>query len=388
MGVVYRALDPVFGRRLAVKVLLARTDERPDLARRFLDEARLTGRLQHPGVPPVHDQGVLDDGRPYFTMKLIEGRTLDDLLKERPSPRDDIARFVTIFGQACQTVAYAHSQGVIHRDLKPLNVMVGEFGEVQVMDWGLAKVRGAAPVAEPAAGDDDGDERTQAGQSLGTPAYMAPEQARAERDGLDERADVFGLGAILCSMPTGQPPYTGTSALEVLGRARQGDLADAWKRLDDCGADAQLVTLARACLSPEVSARPRGRGGGSRGGSGPSCWRRARWATATDRAAASWARKGHMSPARHRCNAEGWNCCDEHLSKEGFPPGRQWAWNRWLSVPVTCETVRPAPANDRPLTGPSSTGSSWSGHRWSGGGNEQPRQERTRWPEPFKGGWP
>ncbi len=258
MGAVYRALDPVFDRRLAVKILLARADERPDLARRFLDEARLTGRLQHPGVPPVHDQGVLDDGRPYFTMKLIQGRTLDDLLKERAGPGDDLPRFVTIFGQVCQTVAYAHSQGVIHRDLKPLNVMVGAFGEVQVMDWGLAKVRGAGAGAESeAAADGEDDGRTQVGQALGTPAYMAPEQARGERDGLDERADVFGLGAILCMVLTGSPPYAGSSAPEVVGRARQGDLADAWKRLDDCGADAELIALARRCLSPEVGQRPR-----------------------------------------------------------------------------------------------------------------------------------
>jgi serine/threonine-protein kinase len=259
MGVVLRAFDPSFGRRLAVKVLLARSDERADLARRFRDEARLTGRLQHPGIPPVHEQGELDDGRPYFTMKLIEGRTLDALLKERPSPLDDLPRFITIFGQLCQTVAYAHSQAVIHRDLKPLNVMVGAFGEVQVMDWGLAKVRGAAGPAEveppPAADDDAG--RTRAGQALGTPAYMPPEQARGEVEDLDERADVFGLGAILCAVLTGLPPYQGKSAVEVMGQALQGDLADAWKRLDSCGADPELIALARACLQPEPPRRPR-----------------------------------------------------------------------------------------------------------------------------------
>jgi serine/threonine-protein kinase len=258
---VLRAIDPFFGRQLAIKVLLARADERPDLARRFLDEARLTGRLQHPGVPPVHDQGVFDDGRPYFTMKLIEGRTLDDLLKKRSGPQDDLARFVTIFGQVCQTVGYAHSQGVIHRDLKPLNIMVGAFGEVQVMDWGVAKLQGAGGAEEverEAADNDDG--RTQAGQTLGTPAYMAPEQARGDRDGLDERADVFGLGAMLCTVLTGRPPYTGASSAEVLIRARQGDLADAWKRLDECGADAELVNLARSCLSAEPGARPRNAG--------------------------------------------------------------------------------------------------------------------------------
>src|SRR5262249_49638115 len=154
-------------------------------ARRFLDETRLTGRLQHPGIPPVHEQGTLDDGRPYFTMKLIRGRTLDTLLKERASPLDDLPRFVTIFGQVCQTVAYAHSQGVIHPDLKPHNIMVGAFGEVQVMDWGLAKVLASDNVADAdtVPGEDDVS-HTQAGQALGTPAYMPPEQARGEQETL------------------------------------------------------------------------------------------------------------------------------------------------------------------------------------------------------------
>jgi serine/threonine-protein kinase len=291
MGVVLRAVDPFFGRRLAVKVLKARADERPDLARRFLEEARLTGRLQHPGVPPVHDQGTLDDGRPYFTMKLIEGRTLADLLTERSSPLDDLPRFVAIFGQVCQTVAYAHSQGVVHRDLKPANVMVGGFGEVQVMDWGLAKVLRPVPPHPPGPppplwerGEEDQGEsacprivhdpsplvgeggrggerdRTQAGAALGTPAFMAPEQARGERDALDERCDVFGLGAILCAILTGAPPYRGATLLEALRQAQQGDLADAWQRLEVCGADAELTALARACLSPEPSQRPRDAG--------------------------------------------------------------------------------------------------------------------------------
>jgi serine/threonine-protein kinase len=259
MGVILRALDPFFGRPLAVKVLLARADERPDMARRFLDEARLTGRLQHPGIPPVHEQGTLDDGRPYFTMKLIQGRTLHALLKERKSPLDDLSKFVTIFGQVCQTVAYAHSEGVIHRDLKPQNIMVGAFGEVQVMDWGLARASGAAlHDAEATAVGGDGDaERTLAGQALGTPAYMAPEQARGEQDGIDERADVFGLGAILCTVLTGKPPFQGGSQIAVLSHAQQGDLGDAWKRLDACGADAELVALARACLTADAARRPR-----------------------------------------------------------------------------------------------------------------------------------
>src|SRR5262245_63094348 len=115
------------------------------MARRFADEARITAQLQHPAIPPVHEVGTLPDGRPFLAMKLIKGQTLDALLASRPEPSVERGRFVAVFEQLCQAVAYAHAHGVIHRDLKPSNVMVGAFGEVQVMDWGLAKVLGARP---------------------------------------------------------------------------------------------------------------------------------------------------------------------------------------------------------------------------------------------------
>ena len=118
-------------------------------ARRFVDEARITGQLQHPGIPPVHDLGTLPDGRPFLAMKLIKGRTLDALLRDRPDPAADRGRFVAAFEQVCQAVGYAHAHRVIHRDLKPANVMVGAFGEVQVMDWGLAKVLADGPARAP-----------------------------------------------------------------------------------------------------------------------------------------------------------------------------------------------------------------------------------------------
>src|SRR5262245_33866047 len=128
MGVVYRARDTKLRRDLAVKVLKA---DSPPLRRRFHEEVQIAGQLQHPGVAPIHDVGRLPDGRPYFTMKLVRGRTLADLLRERCDPAHDLPRFLGIYEQVCQTVAYAHSKGVIHRDLKPGNVMVGAFGEVQ-----------------------------------------------------------------------------------------------------------------------------------------------------------------------------------------------------------------------------------------------------------------
>src|SRR5262249_21886773 len=225
---------------------------------RFLEEARITSRLQHPGIPPVHEFGRLDDGRPFLAMKLIEGRTLHELLKQRASPANDQPRFVAIFGQGCQAVVYAHSRGVIHRDLKPHNVMVGAFGEVQVMDWGLAKERGARG-AEGETGEclAVAPDATSAGTVLGTLGFMAPEQARGEINRLDQRADVFGLGAVLCVVVTGQPPFVGTDGKAVHLESASGDLAGAFSRLDACAADGELIALAKHCLAPDPEQRPR-----------------------------------------------------------------------------------------------------------------------------------
>src|SRR5205807_2370325 len=154
------------------------------------------------------------DRRPYFTMKLVRGQTLARLLAGRADPAQDLPRFLGVFQQVCQAVAYAHARGVIHRDLKPLNVMVGAFGEVQVMDWGLAKVLPPRPTAagsedsEPdkaasaieTVGSASGERATEAGCVLGTRAYMPPEQAQGDVGRVDRRADVFGLGAILCEI--------------------------------------------------------------------------------------------------------------------------------------------------------------------------------------------
>ncbi len=274
MGAVLRAHDPEFDRTLALKILLDRLRGSSELERRFLEEARLTARLQHPGVPPVHDRGRLPDGRPFFAMKLVMGRTLADLLRRRPSPAHDLPKFLHTFEQICQTLGYAHAQGIIHRDLKPGNVMVGEFGEVQVMDWGLAKAlrpppgsgrRGADEQAadadtDPGLTEETPESYTQAGQLLGTPAYMAPEQARGEIDNLDERCDVFGLGAILCVILTGQPPFRGPTAYQVAWQAMAGDVDEAVARLDACGADPELARLAKDCLAPLKEDRPRDAG--------------------------------------------------------------------------------------------------------------------------------
>jgi serine/threonine-protein kinase len=277
MGVILKGRDPTLGRDLAIKVLKAEYAGRTTAEERFVEEAQVGGQLQHPGVVPVYELSRFADGRPFFTMKLVKGRTLAALLAERMGPADDRGRFLQHFLKVCDTIAYAHSRGVIHRDLKPANVMVGNFGEVQVMDWGLAKVLPQGGVADevrasreckrPEMADEltvirtarigSAGSETQAGSILGTLAFMPPEQAGGEIDKLDERADVFGLGAILCVILTGDPPYVGddTEAIRLL--AIRGRLDACFARLDGCGADADLVGLCKQCLAPEREGRPR-----------------------------------------------------------------------------------------------------------------------------------
>lgn len=269
MGIVYKARDLLLDRDVAVKTLLLR-DRTSDsltesgLAREYAQferEARITARMSHPGIPPVHAFGKLPDSRPFLAMKLICGQTLAaelwsiDLVLEFP-------RLLGIFENICQTVGYAHSVGILHRDLKPGNVMVGAFGEVQVMDWGLARqIRGeeageAQSTLTPR-DSEGGSPVTIQGYAKGTPAFMPPEQAQGDWDLVDERADVFALGCILCVLLTGRPPYTGSNVRAIHTRAAEGDLEDAFARLDGAGADAELVTLCRQCLSRSISDRPR-----------------------------------------------------------------------------------------------------------------------------------
>jgi tetratricopeptide (TPR) repeat protein len=268
MGAVLRGRDVDLGRDLAVKVLLEKYANHPEVVRRFIEEAQIAAQLQHPGIPAVYDIGRFGE-RPFFTMKLVKGSNLETLLGERSDPSEDRPHLLAIVLQVAQTMAYAHAKGVIHRDLKPGNIMVGAFGEVQVMDWGLSRVLDEASQERPSPQDGttirtarsgspaSAGTPTEAGPLLGTPAYMPPEQARGEIARLDRRADVFGLGAILCEVLTGKPPYVGPSAEEVRRKAANGDLGEALIRLDGCGADQELIVLTKACLSPEAIDRPR-----------------------------------------------------------------------------------------------------------------------------------
>jgi hypothetical protein len=266
MAEVWRGCDTVLAREVALKVVREQLFGDGGFRAGFEEEARHVSRLEHPSIVPVYDLGELPDGRPFFVMKLIHGQTLAEVLAARATPAEDLSRWVGVFEQVCAAVAFAHARGLVHRDLKPSNVMLGEFGEVLVMDWGIAKALAARPQPSSApaapttpaplspsvggATTRSGGPETLLGQAKGTPAFMAPEQARGEASRVGKASDVFGLGGILCVILTGQPPYTRAQ------QAVEGDVTGAFARLDSCGADAELIGLAKACLAPAPEARP------------------------------------------------------------------------------------------------------------------------------------
>lgn len=259
-GAVFAAKDlqasPAEPTLVALKLPLDRAD-----AERFAQEARTLKALQHPRIVRwLADGHDPDLGADFLATELLEGESLDDRVASGPMPVADV---IEVGLQVCEALACAHANAVIHRDLKPQNVMVGAFGEVLVLDWGLAKVLTDAPApsatedaTEIRAGRDSGL-ATQAGAVMGTPAYMSPEQAAGEIEKVDERSDVFGLGAMLCVVLTGKPPYQGPTADVVRIQAIRGDTADAFARLDGCGADGELIALCKRCLAADRGTRPR-----------------------------------------------------------------------------------------------------------------------------------
>ncbi len=259
MGEVHKAWDSVLQRPVAVKLLLGKIASEL-IIKRFNYESHITGQLQHPSIPPVYDMGTLPDGKPFLVMKLIKGDTLDELIR---TDRREI-NVLAVFEAISQAIGYAHSHAVIHRDLKPLNIMVGAFGEVQVMDWGLAKFRADSEATSPEASiastfydpKTDDDSKTSAGAILGTPAYMPPEQAIGAIDQVKERSDVFGLGGILCAMLTGKAVFVGDDAETTRQLAAKGKVGDAYSRLDASGAEPEVIALAKRCLSVEPNERP------------------------------------------------------------------------------------------------------------------------------------
>jgi hypothetical protein len=236
MGTVLRVRDADLKRDMAKKVLLRRDDA--GALRRFLAEAQITAQLDHPGVVAVHDLGVDEEGRPWFTMRLVAGDDLGRIFGrvERGEEGWTLARAVGVLLRVCETMAYAHSKGVIHRDLKPSNIMVGPWGEVQVMDWGLAKVAGRTDPHDlrlrsdgsRLEADEHGDDAlaTMDGVVLGTPAYMPPEQANGKWSLIGPRSDEYSVGAMLHHLLAGRPPYqfagAHLGARAILERVRAG----------------------------------------------------------------------------------------------------------------------------------------------------------------------
>jgi serine/threonine-protein kinase len=262
MGTVYRARDRELGRDVALKVLhLAELGD--DARARLIREARILARLEHPGIVPVHDLGRLDDGRVFYTMKLVEGARLDQHVGGLRGLRERLR----IFERICEAVAFAHAHGVIHRDLKPGNVMVGAFGEVLVMDWGVAKILEAAGPADATGGARAGIElspgsdrvgleppadadqvetlaaapgaagQTRPGVVLGTPGYMAPEQAAGRAELVDRRSDVYALGILLRELVTGVERTTPRRLEAILRKAAATAPSERYDRVEDLRAD-------------------------------------------------------------------------------------------------------------------------------------------------------
>lgn len=279
MGVVYEGWDVQLQRRIAIKIIRDKEHAKPKWLLRFFREARIAARMQHPSVLSIHEFDIDSEGRAFIVMGLLDGVTLRTVLAEESlwegeNRMRELPSLLASFLKVCQAIAYAHSRGIIHRDLKPLNIMVGRYGVVTVLDWGLAKViaeteeatdcEDTEPNPEPDdrndLADDSIDEEclisTRSGEMLGTPGYISPEQARGEIDRIDKRSDVFSLGAILCEILTGKPPYVAPNIKALQKKASTANLNDAFSELDRCGAPPTLINLAKHCLATDPDNRP------------------------------------------------------------------------------------------------------------------------------------
>lgn len=242
MGTVYLAEDRELNRLVAIKVLNT-PDITEDLRHRMIREAQIIAGLEHPGIVPVHDVGTFADGRIFYAMKFVRGNRLDEYASQAPSLKDRLRKFQAV----CDAVAFAHAHGVIHRDLKPQNIMIGSFGEVLVLDWGVAKIlKERTPTRVDPRGS--ASNQTLDGTVIGTRNYMSPEQARGEIDQIDERSDIYSLGAVLNFLLANQGPKT---AKAICSKAMAHAPNDRYSTASDLSAD-----IGRFLDAEPVSAYP------------------------------------------------------------------------------------------------------------------------------------
>ena len=266
LGAVFVALDTELHRDVALKQILDSHADDPVSRQRFLLEAEVTGGLEHPGIVPVYGLGAHVDGRPYYAMRFIRGDSLkeaidrfqkDDTLKSKPGHRSlELRKLLRRFTDVCNAIDYAHSRGVLHRDIKPGNVIVGKHGETLVVDWGLAKATGKA---DPAGGEHtlvpssaSCSAETLPGSALGTPAYMSPEQARGEIDNLGPRSDVYSLGATLYCLLTGGAPFVGDDIGQVLRKAQRGEFTPPRQVTASIDKTLEAICLKAMALVPDA----------------------------------------------------------------------------------------------------------------------------------------
>jgi WD40 repeat protein len=249
LGTITRARDLELGRSLAIKEM---QEPAPGAVDRFVREARITMRLEHPSIVPVHDAGRWDSGEPFYAMKLVAGRTLKEVVQERPTLGERMALLPNLIAVA-DAIAYAHQQRIVHRDLKASNVLVGAFGETIVIDWGLAKDLSIPddPAASSASPYRNRTDATEMGTVVGTPSFMPPEQARGEE--VDERADVYALGALLYFVLSGRAPHEGTSSAEVLARVKTESPEPISQRVP--GVPADLASIVNRAMARDKEAR-------------------------------------------------------------------------------------------------------------------------------------
>lgn len=265
MGTVLETLDQDIRRRVAMKVLLEDHVEDKASIKRFLEEAQITGQLEHPNVVPVYEIGVDDESRAYFTMKLVKGETLESVINKIADDIDgfrqkySLGTMLQIFMKVCDGIGYAHNKGVLHRDLKPENIMIGDFGEVLVMDWGISKILGreeSFPEDSTVSIEKEEDSfRTMEGAILGTPSFMSPEQARGEVSESDERMDIFALGAILYNILTYHAPYEEGTVWDKLHQAKNGEILPPNIRAPKNNIPAELSAICMKAMASEKENR-------------------------------------------------------------------------------------------------------------------------------------